>query len=79
MRDKKAQLLDRSNTEGIYQSETDKAFRARGVSFNVWHKVDENGYATEKYECTSMMGREKKVLENLPQFFNNFLPLQLIL
>lgn len=54
----------------------EKAVRACGVSFNVWQKVDENGHATEKYEWTSMMGGEKKkMLENLPQFFNNFLPL----
>ena len=57
----------------------EKAFRACGVSFNVWHKVDENGHATEKYEWTSMMGGEKKkVLENLPQFFKNFLPISTV-
>jgi hypothetical protein len=53
----------------------EKAFRECGVAFSIWQKVDENGHASNQVDWTSMMGSEKKkVLENLPKYFDSFLP-----
>jgi hypothetical protein len=38
-------------------------------------RLNENGHACNQVDWTSMMGGEKKkVLENIPKYFDSFLP-----
>lgn len=44
------------------------------VSFRVWETKDNDGRATGRYECTSLMGNDKKkVLSTLPPKFNTLI------
>lgn len=37
-------------------------------------RSEENGYATDKYDWTSLMGMDKKkLLKNLPQYFEEYI------
>ena len=73
-RDKIAQLVNKDMAKDIYQHKLLKSMKKCGVTFNIWHKPDENGYLTDKYDWTSLMGSDKKLLQNLPDTFTEFLP-----
>ena len=46
-----------------------------GVSFSVWEKRNPDGKTSGVHGWTSMVGNEKKkVLQNLPDMFSQFLP-----
>jgi hypothetical protein len=74
-RDRKQELMDKTLEKDIGRHKMLKAIKKCGVTFNIWQKSDENGYATDKYDWTSLMGTDKKkMLKSLPEHFVEFLP-----
>ena len=73
-RDKKQELLDKTLEKGMHQNRMLRAIKKCGITFNIWLKSDENGYATDKYDWTSLMGMDKKkLLKSLPQYFEEYI------
>lgn len=73
-RDKKQELLDKTLEKGMYQNRMLTAIKKCGITFNIWLRSDENGYATDKYDWTSLMGMDKKkLLKSLPQYFEEYI------
>ena len=51
-----------------------RAIKKCGITFNIRLKSDENGYATDKHDWTSLMGKDKKkLLTSLSQYFEEFI------
>ncbi len=58
-----------------YLDKLEKAVREIGVTFRVWEVVESNGKRNGKYDCTSLMGNDKKkVMRNLPTQFATLIP-----
>lgn len=68
-------MLNKDLEKDIYQQKLLSAMKKCGVTFSIWKKPDENGNSSDKYDWTSLMGTDKKkLLENLPEYFSDFLP-----
>ncbi len=57
-----------------YLQMLERAVRETGVTFRVWEERSADGKPSGKYDCTSLMGNDKKkVLRNLPSHFGSFI------
>ncbi|CAB4030363.1 Hypothetical predicted protein [Paramuricea clavata] len=58
----------RSDERGIHLNNLISTIRSCGVSFNIWQKKSAEGNASGKYECTSLLSHDKKILlQQLPR------------
>ena len=63
--DKREDLRKKRNEErGIHLNQLIETVRSCGVSFNIWQK-NNDGKSSGKYECTSLLGNDKKILLRL--------------
>ena len=64
--DKMEDLRKKRNEErGIHLNKLISTIRSCGVSFNIWQKTNADGKMSGKYECTSLLGNDKKILLNI--------------
>ncbi len=56
-----------------YLQMLEMAVRETGVTFRVWEKRSADGKPSGKYDYTSLMGNDKKILRNLPSHFGSFI------
>jgi hypothetical protein len=52
----------RNEERGIHLSTLISTVRSCGVSFNIWQKKNADGKSSGKYDCTSLLGNDKKIL-----------------
>ena len=64
--DKMEDLRKKRNEErGIHLNKLISTIRSCGVSFNIWQKTNADGKMSGKYECTSLLSNDKKILLNI--------------
>ena len=52
----------RDEERGLHLNKLISTVRSCGVSFNIWQKKNADGKLSGEYECTSLLGNDKKIL-----------------
>lgn len=54
----------RGEPQGLHLKKLIQVIKSCGVSFDVWEQRNADGKASGKYDCTSLLGPDKKILLN---------------